>query len=188
MGDIGFEGLNDGEQGFSVVGGSGTLAGEFKKFLPFNYLGVDVPENIEGLNADVSGNVPDLVNQIDGTTRNLFLKGKNLGEVSLEASNFAGQLMVKPDFSSQTVEKFNTLKEQEFKIEGLSSFKDVFRALDVRKLSFRPVKDKVPDNFEGSLPGPDKVKEKTKGMNLGLILPVVAGLTAIYLVMREWVY
>lgn len=182
MGEIGFEGLNDDKEGFSIVGGSGTLAGEFDKFIPSNYLGGDVPDYVDGLDAPVSGDVNKLVNRINGTTRNLFLNGENLGEVDLEAYNSASYLSIRPDFSNKVVEKFKTLKDQEFENEALGNFQDVFRALDVRKISFKPVQDNVPDNFEGSLPGPDKVKEKTSNMSLGLILPVVAVLGLIYLV------
>jgi hypothetical protein len=66
--------------------------------------------------------------------------------------------------------------------ENVHTLKDVFQATGINNLTLKPVQDKVPDNFEGSLPGPDKVKEKTESMSLGLILPVVAVVGLIYVV------
>lgn len=131
-------------------------------------LGDQISETIDGQNVGVFAEGRKLFEtQITGSDLRIGGSGEtiNIDSSGLDWSDASSLQKLNPDLSIPEVDS--------------GSFADLFQALDVRKLTFKPVQDRAPDNFEGSLPGPNQNNSK---MSLGLILPVVAVLGLVYVV------
>lgn len=149
-----------------------------------------LPVDLYGTGLEANSGLGDKISEtIEGQDIGVFAEGRKLFETSITGSKLrigGSNETINIDSSGLDRHEASTLKNlnPDLSIPEIDSgtFADLFQALDVRKLTFKPVQDRVPNNFEGSLPGPDKVKEKTSNMSLGLILPVVAVLGLVYLV------
>lgn len=171
-----------------------TISSQDPDDLGYEFSRGRLPVDVSNTGLTANSGLGDKISEtIEGEKVGVFAQGRKLFESTLKgADDLRIGASGNPIFfdskgldwtEASSLEKLNPdLSIPEIESGGI---KDLFQALNINKVSFRPVKNEVPENFEGPLPGPEKVKEKTKTTNLGLILPVVAGLSVIYLVIRK---